>query len=242
MTTSVTNLLNSTNNSTLTNTAKGKSTLAKDDFLKLMMQQLKYQDPLSPMDGSQYAAQLAQFSSLEQLTNLNTSMDTSINANYVLTQSINNTLSATLVGKNVKLSGNSVENKGQSSGEIGYNLPANAKTATITIKNSDGVVVKTINSSELTQGDHKLSWDFSDNDGNKLPNGKYTYEVEATNSDGTALTATTFKIGKIDAIRFSDSGAVLVVDGTEYNLSDILEIVDSTSSGSSNGETNQWQK
>jgi len=241
MTTNTTNSIYSSGTSTATTKAKGKSTLGKDDFLKLMMQQLKYQDPMNPMDGSAYASQLAQFSSLEQLQNLNDSMTSSINANYVLTQSINNTLSANLVGKEVKLSGNTITNSGQSSGEIGYTLPANAGSVTITIKDSAGKTIKTLNNCDLSKGDHKLSWDFSDNNGSKSPNGNYTYSVEAKTSDGSSLTATTFRVGKIDAIRFTDSGAKLVVNGTEYSLSDIIEIMNSTTS-SSNGVVNQWLK
>ena len=90
-------------------------TLGKDDFLKLMIAQLKNQDPLNPMNGTEYAAQLAQFTSLEQLTNLNANVSKSIDTNYVLTQSINNTLAATLIGKEVKINGNTIQNNGQES-------------------------------------------------------------------------------------------------------------------------------
>jgi flagellar basal-body rod modification protein FlgD len=73
---------------------KGNSTLGKDDFLKLLVTQLKYQDPLKPMEDREFIAQSAQFSSLEQMTNLNQNMGM-----FLRMQAISNT--AALIGKDV---------------------------------------------------------------------------------------------------------------------------------------------
>jgi len=210
---------------------KGKSTLGKDDFLKLMITQLRYQDPLSPLEGTEFASQLAQFSSLEQLTNLNDSVNASIESNFYLTQSINNTLVATLIGKDVKIAGNSIVNKGQENIQIGYNLPSNAFSATIKIFNEAGVLVKTIENVPTNSGEHKQNWDFTDNDGNRLPEGKYRFEVEALNNDGESIQADTFMYGTIGGIRYTDTGTMLLVNDTEYFLSDILEIINNTGGG-----------
>lgn len=215
-----------TSTSTTTSaTATTQGTLGKDDFLKLMISQLKYQDPMSPMDGTQFASQLAQFSSLEQLTNLNTNVENSVNANYVLTQSINNTMSATLIGKDVKLNGANVTSSGQTNIQLGYNLPSDAVSATLNVYDSNGNIVKTINNVPTTSGDHKLSWDFTDNNGNKVPVGTYTFSVTALDTSKANMTATYFKYGTIDGIKFSDSGSQLMIDGAAYSLSDIAEIV-----------------
>lgn len=212
---------------------KGNSALGKDEFMNLMIAQLKYQDPMSPMDGSQFASQLAQFSSLEQLSNLNDQMTQSIDANYYLTQSINNTLTATLVGKDVKLSGNEITNLGQTNLTLGYKLPADGSAVSIKIYNEQGSLIKTIDSLPITKGEHKLSWDFTDNNGVRVPEGKYTFEIDAKAANTEKMTAETFKIGKIDALRFTDQGSKLIVDGVEYNLADILEILNSSGSGGS---------
>jgi flagellar basal-body rod modification protein FlgD len=207
--------------------AKGKSALGKDDFLKLMITQLKYQDPLSPMEGTEFATQLAQFSSLEQLTNLNDSVNSSIESNFYLTQSINNTMVAALIGKNVKVAGNSIKNSGQENIQLGYNIPSNAHSASIKIYNEAGVLVNTIENIPASSGEHKLNWDFTDNEGNRLPEGKYRFEVEALNNDGESIQADTFTFGTIDGIRYTDDGTMLIVNDTEYFLSDILEIINS---------------
>jgi flagellar basal-body rod modification protein FlgD len=228
------NNTSSSQTSAQTTTAPAQGTLGKDDFLKLMISQLKYQDPMSPMDGTQFASQLAQFSSLEQLSNLNTNVENSINANYVLTQSINNTMSATLIGKDVKLSGPNIQYASQSNIQLGYNLPANAETAQLNIYDSQGNIVKTINNVATTSGDHKLSWDFTDNSGNKVPVGAYTFDIKAKDVGQNNMTSTYFKYGTIDGIKFSDSGSQLMIDGAAYSLSDIAEILN-PGSGSKGG-------
>ena len=206
----------------------GKSSLGKDDFMKLMISQLKNQDPLNPMDGTAFSAQLAQFSSLEQLTNLNTYMKQSIDANATLTQSINNTLITGLIGKGVKLSGGDIKVNGQDSITLGYNLPTEAKTAQIKIYNKSGALVKTIDGISTSSGSNKLSWDLTDNNGNKLPTGNYKFEVDAVNLSGDNMTLDIYKIGTIDGVRFTDQGTVLLVGGAEYSLADIAEVLNNT--------------
>lgn len=204
------------------------SVMGKDDFLNMLITQLKYQDPLDPMDGSQFAAQLAQFSSLEQLTNINDTLNYSIDANYYLTQSINNTLAATLIGRDVKLLRNDFQYSGQEQQTIGYNLTSNAVNVTVKIYNEGGALVKTIEDAPGASGENKLNWDFTDNDGNTVPEGKYTFEVEAIDGNDLTVSAEKFVLGQIDGVKFTSDGTVLVVNGAEYYLSDILELYDPT--------------
>jgi flagellar basal-body rod modification protein FlgD len=210
-----------------TGSLTGGSVMGKEDFLKLMLAQLQNQDPLSPMEGTEFAAQLAQFTSLEQLMNLNDSMDVSINANYMLSQSINNTLAATLIGKDVKLNGNSFQNSGQESATLGYNLSTMASSVTVKIYNESGQLIKTIENAPKNSGDNKLIWDFTDNDGNSVPQGKYRFEVEPKDADSNLLSYSTYVLGKIDGVKFTENGTMLVVNGAQYSLSDIMEIYNS---------------
>jgi flagellar basal-body rod modification protein FlgD len=201
--------------------------MGKEDFLKLMLAQLRNQDPLSPMEGTEFASQLAQFTSLEQLMNLNDSMDTSINANYMLSQSINNTLAATLIGKEVKLNGNSFQNNGQDNTTLGYNLSTAASSVTVKIYNESGVLIKTIENAPKNSGDNKLIWDFTDNEGNSVPEGKYTFKVEPKDAESNLMSYSTYVLGKIDGVKFTENGTMLVVNGAQYSLSDIMEIYNS---------------
>ncbi|MFA6596755.1 MAG: flagellar hook capping FlgD N-terminal domain-containing protein [Ignavibacteriaceae bacterium] len=219
------NGISSTTSTQNTTATQGNSSLGKDDFLKLMMAQMKYQDPMNPMDNTAFTAQLAQFSSLEQLSNINTSLTQSINANLMLATSVNNTMSATLIGKEAKLSTTTIQKNGQDSATLGYTLPGEAVSATVSIYNESGALVKTIENASTSKGDNKLSWDFSDNQGNTLPDGNYTFSVQATGSNGVDMSVTNFIYGQISGVKFTDAGTKLIVNNSEYLLSDILEIV-----------------
>jgi len=217
---------------TATSTTSGSSSMGKDDFLKLMIEELKNQDPMNPMDGTQYASQLAQFSSLEQLSNLNDTMTASAATNSTLTQSINNMMVSNLIGKETKLSGSDIVLNGQSSIDLGYNLPSQASSVEVNIYDSNGALVKTIDSSKLSSGDSKLSWDLTDNNGNKVSNGNYTFNVTAADASGNSITTSLYKYGTIDGVKFNSSGTVVLIDGAEYGISEIAEITNSSTSGS----------
>ncbi len=77
----------------------------------------------------------------------------------------------------------------------------------------------------LIAGDNKVSWDFSDDNGNKLPEGKYTFTVDAKDDSGNSITTQTYSSGTIDGIKYSNSGAMVLINGVQYNLSDIMEIL-----------------
>lgn len=207
------------------NSRDKNNVMGKDDFLKLMLTQMRNQDPLNPMESAEFAAQLAQFTSVEQLMNLNDAMKTSLDANYLLSQSINNTLAATLIGKEAKLDTTEFKYLGQEEQTLGYNLSTNAKSVTIKIYDESGALVKTIENVSGNAGDNKLSWDFTDNKGDKVSHGKYRFEVTATDYNGNMINTNGYLFGKIEGVRFTELGTKLLVNGVEYKLSDIREIL-----------------
>ncbi len=213
-----------------TQTAANKSVLGKDDFLKMLVQQLRYQDPLNPMKGDEFATQLAQFSSVEQLNNINTSLTDSLNANYMLTQAINNGLSAGFVGKQVKVTGDTIKLTGSGVDEtrvnLGYTLGSAATQVEITVKDANGRVVRTIHASDGAKGDNTYEWDGRDDNGADLAAGKYTFSVNAKDASDKNIASATYIFGKVSSVRFTAEGTKIVIDGQEIFLSDVLEILE----------------
>ncbi len=220
MATSVSPVTSTTTNPTTTST----SSLGKDDFLKLLVTQMQNQDPLNPLDGSEYVAQLAQFSSLEQLTNINSSLSQNLSATQVMTQSIGNSLAATLVGKEVRASANAIQFSGTGTVSLGYNLGSDAGSVDVKVYDSSGTLVRTIGGLSVDSGDHSFTWDGTNDAGTQLGAGKYTFSIEAKDASGNTMNASTYITGKISSLRFRSDGTYFVIDGTEVSIADVLEI------------------
>jgi flagellar basal-body rod modification protein FlgD len=201
-----------------------QGTLGKDDFLKLLVSQLQNQDPMNPMDGTQFASQLAQFSSVEQLQNINTTLQSSLNASSLLNQSISNALSTTVIGKEVRAAGTSFNYSGSGDMKLGYTLPSAAVSAQVKILDQNGAVVRTINGTGVAAGDADVKWDGLTDSGVQAAAGHYTIQVSALDSAGKAVSATPFFYGVVSGVRFKSTGTVFVVDGEEISLSNILEV------------------
>ena len=205
---------NSVSQSVTSQTTK-TTALGKDDFIKLLLAQLKNQDPLKPLDGTDFAAQLAQFSSLEQLSNMNTELkNQSVNQmtmNY--TQSIN------MIGKEVVTnSSNSLTVNGPST-DLNYELATDAQSVTITILDKEGKLVKTWDESAQKAGMNKVTWDTSD-----VEKGDYTFQVIAKDSQGQTVSVDTMTSGLVTAVHFRNNQILVTVNGNEVPLSNIIEV------------------
>jgi len=208
--------------STSTTTSSSSSSLSSvtsDDFLQLFVAQLKAQDPLNPMDSSQFTSQLAQFSSLEQLTNLNASMSDLLASQT----SLQNTLATDLIGKTVVYAGDTATLDGTAT--MAYSLASGADSETISIYDSTGALVRTDTLSAQSSGYNSYTWDGKDQSGNDLAAGSYTFSVSATDSSGNAVSATTLSSGSVTGVGFSNGTTYLSIDGTTaIALGDVLEI------------------
>jgi len=149
--------------------------MGKEDFLTLLVAQLQNQDPLNPDDATEFTSQLAEFSSLEQLQNLNKSMDTL--ANTQLQSDKFATMG--LIGQEVVYA-DSTFTLGAAPVKIGYQLDGTASSVTMTIQDETGSTVATLHPTEMRKGDHFLEWDGLDEEGNNLPAGKYNIVLQAS--------------------------------------------------------------
>lgn len=197
----------------------------RDDFLKLLTFQLKAQNPMKPYDNQEFAAQLAQFSQLEQLLDIKSLIEEQTQTNMLLSQTISNSALPGLLGKNAGAVGSEFNFDGENASKIGFELPYNVDSAELIVRNAAGTVVDKIDlsGSNLKSGEHKLEWEGVNSDGEALPAGDYSFEVKAYDGSGS-FSADTFIYGRIEAVRFKSEGTALVLDGREIPLENFKDI------------------
>ena len=205
-------------------TSTTNQTLGQEEFLQLFIAQLENQDPLSPMEGQELASQLAEFTSVEQLTSINSNLEESINMNMVLTQSVNNTMATNFIGKEVSSLGDNVYLDSDGTADINFLLSGYAEDVTVSIYDEAGNLVSTIDARGLSSGQQTLDWDGNNEHGGRLPSGNYHFKVEAKNSDGELIEATEISKGLVSSVRYENGASYLIVDGLEVSLADVLEI------------------
>lgn len=205
-------------------TRVGSSNLGKDEFLKLLVAQLANQDPTKPEDSSQFVAQLAQFSALEQSQNMVSRLDT-----LLLGQATaNQTNAASFIGKSITYGGGTVNLADAGSTTGTATLPTPADKITVTITDSKGTVVRTLSLGAHGAGDMAVDWDGNDDHGVRMPPGDYTVKPVAFDADGKAVPISFSVSGVVTGIAFQAGGLpVLKVGGSLVNMSDVTSINDS---------------
>ena len=198
--------------------------LGKNDFLRLLTIQLQNQDPLEPQDNTEMVAQLAQFSSLEQLENMNLNLASSLDLDLILTQVLNNTAAAGLIGKSVIANGSSLAVDGSGPAQVNFDLAANANSVTVTIYNESGTIVRVLEETGVEAGRQSIEWDGKDSKGVGVSAGTYTFKITASDGDGNNIDVSPLVMGSVDVVKFVNGEAVLVIDGVEVAISEILEI------------------
>lgn len=217
--------VNSSSSSTASSLTGSSSTMGKDDFLQLLITQMKNQDPLNPMDSSDYASQLAQFSTLEAVENLNDTAETQL----VLTQSLNNSYYTQLIGKEVKAESSDISLE-DSQANVNYNLGADADSVTVQICDEAGNTVRTFTYGSQSSGDQTIAWNGRDNNGNAVADGTYTVKITAS-ADGTSVSADSWITGLVSGITYSNGSAMLQVGDLEVDISSVISVDDSSEEG-----------
>jgi flagellar basal-body rod modification protein FlgD len=202
-------------------TTTSKNTLGKDDFLKLLTTQLQYQDPLNPMDNTQFATQLAQYSSVEQLQNLGSRLDTLL----VAEATTNQLATASLVGKQVLYNTDSVQLTSGTPAQLQLTLDGAAAATSVVITDASGQVVRTLDLGAHDAGVVTATWDGRDALGNVLPSGTYTLSTAARATDGSTVGASTRVSGLVGGVTFANGATQLLVGGATVKMSDVVEIL-----------------
>jgi flagellar basal-body rod modification protein FlgD len=200
--------------------AIGDSSLGKDDFMKILVAQLQAQDPLAPMEGQEFASQLAQFSSLEQLTNVNSNLE----ASQALDLALSNSAALALIGKNVDAPGNTFDLKAGEVETISFSLDGDAAEVSIDIFNSTGAKVSTINLGEQKSGVREYVWSGTDSSGALLPAGNYTFNITASNSANNFVPAKTFSAGLVTDVVFEDGKAFAIVNSQKLAVNEVTKV------------------
>jgi flagellar basal-body rod modification protein FlgD len=197
--------------------------LGKDEFLKMLVAQLRNQDPLNPMQGDQMATQLAQFSSVEQLTNLNKAIEGQNAYLLSMAEGLNSAAALSVVGKTVTAFGDGVyiDPEADEAAVVRANVGSPGGTATLKILDREGNVVGTQVLGDVRPGEGTWSVDRA---AQGLEAGWYRYEIEIQDSQGKAVPVQTYLVGRIDGIQFTANGPVLRAGPFAVPYGSIVEI------------------
>jgi flagellar basal-body rod modification protein FlgD len=206
------------------NGASGTKTTSADEmqtrFLNLLVTQLKNQDPLNPMDNAQMTTQLSQISTVSGIEKLNSTLEKLLGA-YAGTNTMQ---AAAMVGKTVLTAGSAIS-LGDYGAVGGVDLEARADKVTINITDAAGRAVRTQQLGALEAGAVNFVWDGKSDSGEDMPNGNYSFSVEAT-SGSEKVKAAALTAGMVNAVTLLKDGVQLQVgDNKSVNYTDIKQIL-----------------
>jgi len=222
MVASVSSTTSAQDSSALSSALGTNKAMGKDDFLKLLVAQLKNQDPLAPQDNTQFVAQLAQFSSLEAAMGTNSRLDAITSQN----QGLANTQVVGLVGKVATVKGSLVTYQGSGiAAPVGFTLASATDSTNVSIQDSTGKVIRTIPLGAHNAGLVKVNWDGRDDHGNVMAAGTYAVSVQAKTKDGSAVSVTQETTGQVKSVAFDKGYPVLTLaNGMQVPVSDLLKV------------------
>lgn len=202
------------------------SQLGKDDFLKLLLAQLKNQNPLDPASNTEFVAQLAQFSSLEQMTAMNSNLEKSIENNSRVAEAVNNAMMINYFGRDITAETDGFHYAGEGAVDLTFNLEGNINQGTLEITDEDDSVVRRLSLDPMNSGLTSVEWDGITDYGSRAADGTYRYTVTGYDVLGNEVAATPELTGTVDGIAYSEGKAYLSVNGVLVPIESVQVIKD----------------
>lgn len=188
----------------------------KDDFLKLLVTQMRYQDPMNPMDNAQMTSQIAQLNTVEGINQLNATV-TSLQASLMATQSMQAT---SLIGKTILADGKSFSLL-NGSANLSMKLEGAAESVVVDVINASGRIIKSTDLGANAAGIKSFTWDGSTNEGGIAPNGQYTFQVSAKKLN-QAVAVTPLTQAAVGGVELTSTGPQLSLNnGTNIAMSTV---------------------
>jgi len=205
------------------NTPQHKSSMDQDSFLTILVAQLTHQDPLSPMEDQDMTGQLAQFSSLEQLTNINNNIK-GLSSSMQQTDMLS---AVSFIGKEVKAEGYKISMNEGNASTIYYGFGEPVSKIMMNIYDDDGAIVRTVELGSKEAGTYQYEWDGRNEAGTKLPDGTYGIGILGQDKDGKSVMVQTEISGRVDAV-VNEGGTqyLRLQDGRFISFANIKEVVD----------------
>ena len=204
----------------------GKGKMGQEQFLQLLVAQMQNQDPINPMDGKEFASQLAQFNSVEQLIGVNDGLNELSQSQQLMRTELTNSMASSLTGKKVRALSNKVNLEAGKDANINFDLNNPASEVEIIIRDSSGNEVRRKTIEGAPKGENNWNWDGKSNDGVEVPDGEYNVEISAKNGD-SSVKARMFIEGIANKVRFTGDGVRISIDGVEVPIGNIETVAQS---------------
>jgi flagellar basal-body rod modification protein FlgD len=201
-------------------TNKADKDLGKDAFMQLLVAQMSNQNPLEPMENTQFISQLAQFSALEQQQNIAAGIEM-----LALTQTAaTNSQMVSLIGKRVVVPGNQFSLDGQKGADLRFDMTEDIPPSEIIIANDKGEVVRRIDIDRVKIGLNRFEFDGKNDNGDLLEAGNYTYSIKS--KDGEDLDGLKqYSNYLVDAVSYEGQSILLKSGSRTIDLADISEVI-----------------
>ncbi len=197
----------------------GKSVVGKDDFLRLLVTQLRHQDPMNPAEPQEFSAQLAQFSSLEQLVSLNETLSKQAELADLNALAVRTSVSAGLLGRQATFKSNTLVVEAGKDAAVTFQVGGSGGRAALRVVDRTGRELAVQDLGTLDAGRQRFVIDAG-----QLPPGAYQFEVAVIGEDGTPVDVTTYSQAVVDSVQFEGGNLIVSAGQHRFTLDQLLQI------------------